>query len=165
MNVLLEDLFGLSATSANDLSTLQVCIRAVVVYLVLIVYVRVGKKRFLGQATAFDAIIIIVIGSIASRGVSGTAPFVASMAATLVFILVHWIISYVTRDSSALSFLVKGHDTKLIKNGYLDRNALRHAHMSIDDLAEDLRQHGIEHHSEVKEARLERNGRLSVIKK
>ena len=82
----IDDALGLSALSANDLTVAQIGLRAVVVYFALILFVRVGKKRFLGQATAFDAVLIILIGSVASRAVSGTAPFVASLAATLIFI-------------------------------------------------------------------------------
>ena len=52
----------------------------------------------------------------------------------------------------------------MIKNGRVDRTALRDAHMSTDDLAEDLRLEGIANPDDVKEARLERSGRLSVIK-
>jgi uncharacterized membrane protein YcaP (DUF421 family) len=111
---LIDDALGLSALSANDLTVAQVGLRAVVVYFALILFVRVGKKRFLGQATAFDAVLIILIGSVASRAVSGTAPFFASLTATLCFIVVHWIVSYFAQSSSALSFLVKGHDTVLI---------------------------------------------------
>jgi uncharacterized membrane protein YcaP (DUF421 family) len=37
--------------------------------------------------------------------------------------------------------------------------------MSDDDLAEDLRQQGVSNPEKVKEARLERSGKLSVIKK
>lgn len=80
-----------------------------------------------------------MIGSLASRSVSGTAPFVATFAATLVFVLVYWLISYLSVRSATLSFLVKGNDTLLIKHGRLNRNALRDAHMSSVDLDEDLR--------------------------
>ena len=161
----LDTIIGLSATKAEDLTAAQVCVRAVVVYLALIGYVRFGKKRFLGQATAFDAILVIVIGSIASRAISGTAPFFASLAGTFVLVLVHWIISYLTEDSEALGTILKGHDTVIIRKGRVNRKALRDAHMSPDDLAEDLRQEGIQRPGEVKEARLERSGKLSVIKK
>ena len=161
----IDDALGLSALSANDLTVAQVGLRAVVVYFALILFVRLGKKRFLGQATAFDAVLIILIGSVASRAVSGTAPIVASLAATLSFIVVHWIVSYFAQSSSALSFLVKGHDTVLIHNGRVDQSALRAAHMSSDDLEEDLRQQGIKKHTQVDEARLERSGKLSVIRK
>lgn len=157
-------LLGLSATRAEQLTTAQVCLRAAVVYLVLIAYVRVGKKRFLGEATAFDAILVIVIGSVASRAISGTAPFVSSLAGTFVLIMMHWLISRVTSSSIFLSFLTKGRDTVLIRDGTIDKAALRGAHMSDDDLNEDLRQNGVASAAEVKEARLERSGKLSVIK-
>jgi uncharacterized membrane protein YcaP (DUF421 family) len=117
LGTFLDMSLGFSATRPEQLSTLQVCIRAVVVFIILIAYVRIGKKRFLGSATAFDAILLIVIGSIASRAISGTAPFVASLAATLVLILFHWLISFVARDSATLSNLIKGHDTPIIKDG------------------------------------------------
>ena len=162
---IVDTLLGLSATRAEQLSVLQVCDRAIVVFIVLIAYVRIGKKRFLGAATAFDAILVIMIGSIASRAISGTAPFVASLAGTLVLILAHWLLSYFARSSHALSVLIKGHDTIMIRDGRVDRTALRDAHMSDDDLDEDLRQQGVATPSDVKEARLERSGNLSVIKR
>ena len=160
-----ELLFGLSAAKAEELTTYQVCDRAVLVFIVMIVYVRIGKKRFLGSATAFDAILVIIIGSIASRAISGTAPLIPSLTGTLTLIAVHWILSYFTRGAPTLSYLIKGTDTRIIKEGHVDSQALRNAHMSEDDLAEDLRSHGVASPKEVKDARLERSGELSVIKK
>jgi uncharacterized membrane protein YcaP (DUF421 family) len=167
MNLLssaLDTVLGLSATKADELNTIQVCARAIVVYMVLIGYVRLGKKRFLGQATAFDVILLIIIGSIASRAISGTAPFVASLAGTLALILFHWVISYFAEFSHPIEFIAKGADTILVRKGRVDRRALKRVHMSEEDLAEDLRQHGISDPRDVEEARLERSGRLSVIK-
>jgi len=158
-------MLGLSVKQAHDLSVAQSCARALVVYLVVIAYVRFGKKRFLSEATAFDAVLVIIIGSLSSRAISGTAPFFASLAATFVLILLHWVISYFSQNSPALSALVKGHDTLLVKDGRVDSDGLESSHMSVDDLAEDLRQHGVQKPSEVKEARLERSGKVSVIKK
>ncbi len=42
---------------------------------------------------------------------------------------------------------------------------MKAAHMSSGDLEEDLRQKGVDEPKKVKEARLERSGDLSVIKK
>jgi uncharacterized membrane protein YcaP (DUF421 family) len=162
---LLDAALGLSAVKPDQLSVAQVCVRAVSVFLILIAYVRIGKKRFLGEATAFDAILVIVIGSLASRAISGTAPFVASLAGTLILILTHWSISWIAARSKLISYWTKGHDTVIIRDGTVDRHALRAAHMSDDDLTEDLRDRGIENPSLAKEARLERSGKLSVIKK
>jgi len=161
----IEAALGLSATKAEELSALQVSLRALVVFIILIGYVRFAKKRFLGEATGLDAILVIVIGSIASRAISGTAPFFASLAGTLVIVAAHWAISFFTRDSALLSYITMGRATVLIRNGRIDRKALRASHMSETDLAEDLREKGVEDPKDVKEARLERSGRLSVIKR
>ena len=111
----LDATLGLSADKAQELSVFQTCARAVVVFAVLILYVRIAKKRFLSSATAFDAILLIIIGSIASRAISGTAPFIASLAGTLTLVVAHWLLSYVSRDWPSLSNLIKGHSTKLIE--------------------------------------------------
>jgi uncharacterized membrane protein YcaP (DUF421 family) len=156
---------GLSAERANELTVLQVCARAIVIYLVLIAYARLGKKRFLGEATAFDAILVIMLGSLASRGIAGNAPFQHALASVLVLIAMHWLLSYIAADSPTLSTLMKGTDTILVRKGCVDKDNLRGAHMSDDDLAEDLRQKGIANLDEVEEARLERSGTVSVIKR
>jgi uncharacterized membrane protein YcaP (DUF421 family) len=161
----LDTLFGLHASRAAELSIAQVCARAFVVYLVLIAYVRFGKKRFLGEATAFDAILVIVIGSLASRGIAGNAPLGSTLAATLVLIAMHWVMSYFTRDWPALGALLKGHDTVLVRNGEIDHKALSQSHMAMDDLKQDLRQQGVGDAAAVKEARLERSGKVSVVRK
>jgi len=59
--------------------------------------------------------------------------------------------------------LIKGNPTVLIKNGNVDRDALRNAHMSNGDLDEDLRKNGLRDTSNIAEGRLERDGTLSVI--
>jgi len=156
---------GLSATTAYDLNVAQVCLRALVVFAALLFLVRIAKKRFLGEATGLDVVLFIVIGSIASRAISGTAPFFESLAGTGALMAAHWVVSFFARDSQLVSSITMGHETVLIRNGRVDRKALRAAHMSANDLAEDLRQEGVEEPREVKLAILERSGKLSVIKR
>jgi uncharacterized membrane protein YcaP (DUF421 family) len=149
----------------QQLELWQICLRAVIVYLAMIMFVRFGKKRFLSRATAFDAILVIVIGSTAARAITGNAPFFETLAAVWILIAMHWVISYFTESSPTLGSLVKGNTTVLVRNGRVDRQALKDAHMSPDDLDEDLREQGIDDPKKVKEARLERSGKLSVIRK
>lgn len=159
-----ETLLGLSKPS-SALDVGQLCLRAAIVYLVMILFLRLAKKRSLGRATVFDAILVIIIGSVASRAITGNAPFVGALAAVLVLIAMHWLISLSARGSPRLGWLVKGQSDLLIKNGKVDRGELKRAHMTDDDLAEDLRQKGVGDPTDVKEARLERDGVLSVIKR
>lgn len=159
-----ETLLGLSKPS-SALDVGQLCLRAAIVYLVMILFMRLAKKRSLGRATVFDVILGIIIGSTASRAVTGNAPFFGSLAAALALIAMHWLISLGARDWPRLGWLVKGQSDLLIKNGKVDRGELKRAHMTDDDLAEDLRQKGVSDPADVKEARLERDGVLSVIKR
>ena len=101
----------------------------------------------------------------AALGLSARQAFVASLGGTFVLILIHWIASYFSQNSPVLSSLLKGSDTLLVKGGEVKGAALKREHISHDDLAQDLRQEGVEGPNEVKEARLERSGKVSVIKR
>jgi uncharacterized membrane protein YcaP (DUF421 family) len=85
--------------------------------------------------------------------------------AVFVLIALHWAISLTTSMWPSLGSLVSGHSAVLVRNGRVDRKALARAHMSDDDLREDLREEGVASPTKVKEARLERSGKLSVIRK
>jgi uncharacterized membrane protein YcaP (DUF421 family) len=164
LHTLAQTLLGLS-DRPQQLNYLQIGLRAVIVYLAMILFVRFGKKRFLARATAFDAVLVIVIGSTAARAITGNAPFFEMLFGVLILIGMHWLLSLLSRDSPTVSALVKGHSSVLVENGRMNPNALKKEHMSKDDLEEDLRQEGVDTVAGVKEARLERSGHVSVIKK
>jgi uncharacterized membrane protein YcaP (DUF421 family) len=163
MHDVLEDLLGLSMKS-EQLGFFHMGMRAFVTYIALIAIVRIGKKRFLGRATAFDVVLAIMVGAIAARATTGGAPYFPSLLAILVFVFIHWAFSGLARGSQTFSSLIKGNPTVLIRDGEIDERNLKDAHMSRDDLDEDLREKGIPDPADVAEARLERSGRLSVIK-
>ena len=160
----LDQALGLSLKS-EQLGFGHMAARAVLMYLALIVLVRFAKKRFLGQATAFDYILVILVGAVAGRAMTGGAPYFASLFGLFVLVAMHWLFSAASQRSQAFSHLIKGNATTIIKDGKVDRHEMAKAHMSDDDLDEDLRQQGVRKPSEVAEARLERSGQLSVIKK
>lgn len=60
--------------------------------------------------------------------------------------------------------LVKGGPRQLVCGGTVDWDAMRRAHLTQGDLDEDLRRHGMTGVDQVAEARLERNGDISVVK-
>jgi uncharacterized membrane protein YcaP (DUF421 family) len=159
-----DSLLGLSLKS-EQLGYGHMAARAALMYAILIWLIRSAKKRFLGQATVVDVVLVIVLGSIAARGLTGGAPYFPSVLAMIVLIAMHWTFSFIAQRSSWFSGLIKGHSTILIAKGKVQHAPLRAAHMSRDDLDEDLRQQGVSDPATVLEARLERNGRLSVIRK
>jgi uncharacterized membrane protein YcaP (DUF421 family) len=161
---LFDRILGLSVKS-EQLGYGHMAARACLMYLALIIIVRSAKKRFLSRATAFDFVLAVLIGAVAARAMTGGAPYFPSLLALMVLVWMHWLISAATRDWPALSKLIKGSSTLLVKRGQVDEHALRASHMSMDDLKEDLREKGVGDPSQVEEARLERSGKLSTIKK
>jgi uncharacterized membrane protein YcaP (DUF421 family) len=153
--------FGLEG---KDVNFLQMALRAVVVYIVTVLIVRLGKKRFMGRATAFDVILGIMLGSIVSRDVTGNAPFFGALAASAVLLLMHWLFSAIALHWHGFGWLVKGRSVVLVRDGAVDKKVLRKVHITGRDLWEDLRTKGISDLKQVAEARLERSGKLSVIK-
>jgi uncharacterized membrane protein YcaP (DUF421 family) len=159
-----DSVFGLSLKS-EQLGYGHMAARALLMYLLLVVIVRSAKKRFLSNATAFDFILTVMIGAVAARAMTGGAPFFPATLAVVVMVLIHWMFSWAGQQSPEFSGLIKGHSTLMIKGGKIQSEAMKRAHMSRDDLEEDLREKGVNGPSNVEEARLERSGKLSVIKK
>ena len=159
----LDGLLGLGLES-HDISAVQMGLRAVVVYVVTLLIVRAAKKRFMGRATAFDVILGIMLGSIVSRAVTGNAPLVPALGAAAVLVAMHWLFSALAVHWHGFGRIIKGRGLVLVRDGQIDHEVLRKAHMTDRDLWEDLRDRSIFDLKEVAEACLERSGKVSVIK-
>lgn len=142
----------------------QMAVRAVIVYVLALIMVRLGKKRFLGKATAFDIILGIMLGSIISRAITGNSPFFPTLLAAAVLIAMHWLFTGIALRSHRFGTMIKGHPRLLVRDGKVDWQEMRAAHLTEHDLWEDLRQHGVTDLAQVAEARLERNGGISICK-
>ena len=153
--------FGLDS---KELGTAQMALRAGVVYAAMVVAVRLGKKRFMGQATAFDVILGIMLGSLASRAITGNAPLGPTLAAVGFLLAMHWAFSGLALHWHRFGVAIKGRPVVLVRDGRTDERAMRAAHLTERDLHEDLRRRGVVRPEQVAEARLERNGDISVLR-
>ena len=160
----ISDLLGLKL-EANDLSLLQVSLRAVVVLIATLVMVRVAEKRFLSRVNALDAILAFILGSMLSRAINGSAPFFGTLAGGFVLVLFHRVLSAWAYRSERFGNLVKGTEEILIENGKVCDQPLRRNHITEKDLFEELRLNGnLDGLHKVKKAVMERNGEISVVK-
>lgn len=162
MNVLFHTLFG----EGKDLTALQMGFRAFLMFFVTLSLIRIAGMRSFGQKSAFDAIIVIMLGAILSRAVVGASGFVSTTVAGLVLSLVHRLIAMATINNETLGTIVKGKKTLLFVNGELKRNNLLQCCLSDKDLMEEVRlQLNASDMENVKEIYMERSGKLSIIKK
>jgi uncharacterized membrane protein YcaP (DUF421 family) len=150
---------------ANELTLLHISLRALFIFIIGLALVRIGDRRSLSEKTAFDAIFIVLIGSMLSRAINGTAPFFTTIAAGIVLMVIHRACAFGACKSHAFGKLLKGRPVTLVRNGRIDHAEMRRSLVSEHDLEEDLRLDAkIEDVSTIASARLERSGDISFIK-
>ena len=151
---------------ASELTLLHISLRSLFIFIIGLALVRIGDRRSLSEKTAFDAIFIVLIGSMLSRAINGTAPFFTTIAAGIVLMVIHRACAFGACKSHAFGKLLKGKPVTLVRNGKIDHAEMRRSLVSEHDLEEDLRLDAkTEDISKIASARLERSGDISFIKK
>src|SRR5213080_551441 len=117
---LLQTLLGIS-TEPRELTFLQVAIRGVIIFIATLVMVRLSSKRSLAEKTAFDAVLVVIIGSMLSRAINGSAAFFPTLGSGFVLVLLHRLFGLTAYYSHAFGILLKGKPVVLLQNGRLQR--------------------------------------------
>ena len=150
----------------KELTFGQMSLRAILVFLVALVMVRVSSRRSLAEKTAFDAVLLVILASVLSRAINGSAGFSTSIAASFVLVLLHRLFAWIACRSHVFGKLIKGSPAVIIEDGKLDTRAMRRHLVSEHDVEEDLRlDANLEDFSDIQVARIERSGDISFIKK
>ena len=145
---------------------MQVSLRGVIIFLVALLMVRVSSRRSLAEKTAFDAILLVILASVLSRAINGTAGFFTSIGCSFVLVFLHRFFSWIACRSHAFGKIIKGRPAVVVENGQMNRQAMRENLISDHDLEEDLRLDAeTEDLAKIKIARLERSGDISFIKR
>ena len=58
-------------TEPKELTFLQVSLRGVIVFIATLIMVRLSSKRSLAEKTAFDAVLVVILGSMLARAING----------------------------------------------------------------------------------------------
>jgi uncharacterized membrane protein YcaP (DUF421 family) len=150
----------------RDLTFLQISLRGVVVFVATLVMVRLGHKRSLSRKTAFDAVLLVILASVLSRAINGSAAFFSTLGGGLVLVLLHRLLALCAFYSHRFGILIKGQSELIVENGDFVWQTMHRNHISKHDVEEDMR---LSLHdddiSKVKRGRVERSGDISFIRK
>src|SRR6266699_157241 len=117
---LLHTLLGIGA-EPKDLTFLQISIRGVIVFVATLIMVRLSSKRSLAEKTAFDAVLVVIIGSMLARAINGSGPFFATLGGGFVLVLLHRLFGLAAYYSHTFGILVKGAPAVIVQNGRIER--------------------------------------------
>jgi uncharacterized membrane protein YcaP (DUF421 family) len=148
----------------SDVGPVPMALRTMLIYAFTLAIVRLGSKRFFSDATAFDVIVSIMLGSIMSRAINGSAPFLPTLFAGAALIGMHWLFAVLAYRTDWFGSLVKGEPILLVRDGEIQQQGMRRGRLSHRDLAEALRMQGkAPDVTKIRLAYLERNGRISMV--
>lgn len=140
--------------------------RAVIIYAVVLLMVKLMGKREVGQLSPFDFVVGVMIGSVAAIPMENARlPFLPALVPIIVLAGLEILVSTLALHSVKFRKLVEDKPTILISEGKLLPDNMRRVRMNIDDLKQELRKHGVVDISEVKEGTLESSGNFSLILK
>ena len=143
---------------------LIVFFRALILYCIVFLVIRLMGKKELCKVQPFELAIIIVISDLASapmssRGLSlldGIIPIITLLLAYLVFLLLN-------HSSNKVQDIVCGKPILIIKDGKIIEKEFNSQKYTVSDIMSQLHEKGIFSISNVKYALIETNGNLSVI--
>ena len=149
-----------------SLGIAEIVVRGSVMYLGLFVILRFMARRQAGHFGPADLLVIVLIADAAQNGLGKEHQSVTE-GLILVMTIVAWeyLIDWLAYRFPALRSYLRPPSLTLVKDGRIIEEAMHKEMLSTDELASQLRQQQVENVSEVKMAKLEGDGRLSVLKR
>lgn len=149
---------------ASGVSPVEIIVRGSVVYLALFAILRLVLKREAGTVGIPDLLMIVLIADASQNAMSASYRSVTD-GLILVGTIVFW--NYAL-DWAAFHFprfrrLIEPPPLLLVRDGHLLRRNMRKELITEDELMSLLREQGIAHLGDVKEARIESDGRVSFV--
>ena len=146
-------------------TAVQLSVRALLLFAFGVLCIRIAGRRTFSQAAPLDIIVYLIVGSNLSRVMVGGAHVFPSLAATLTLVVLHRILAYATLRWGLLANLIKARPKVVVRQGHPELATMAQEGISEADLLASLRLHGIAKVEDVDLAMLERNGRISAIRK
>lgn len=142
----------------------EIVLRTAVVYFALLIGLRLAGKRELGQMTAFDLIVLLVIANAVQNAMVGdNTSLTGGLVAVATLLGVNWVLGQLGLRSRWLRERLRGTPTLLVHDGRLMSAHLRREGVDSEEVMQALREHGVDDLGKVKSAVLEVDGTISVI--
>ncbi len=160
-------MFGISPDLYHlSLSPLDLIIRAVVVYLAVLLLLRVSGKRQMGQMGPTEFVAVLLISNAVQNSMNGgDNSLLGGLILASILILMSWGIAVLTYRNRKMEALFEGTPTLLVHKGKLVKENLAKEYMRKTELVALLRKQGVHSLLDVETAILEADGTLSITKK
>ena len=141
-------------------------VRAIILYIIVLIVMRLMGKREIGQLQPFELAISIMIADLASIPMTEIGiPIFNGIIPILGLLVMHLIISVINLKSLKAREIICGKPSILIYRGRINEKALIKERFTINELEERLRGNNVVNLGDVEYAILETSGQVTVIQK
>ena len=141
-------------------------VRAIALYTIILIVMRLMGKREIGQLQPFELVIAIMIADLASIPMTEIGiPITNGIVPIFGLLVMHLLISILNMKYIKAREIICGRPSILIYRGKIDEEKLKKERFTINELEERLRGNNISNIGDVEYAILETSGQLSVIQK
>jgi uncharacterized membrane protein YcaP (DUF421 family) len=109
----------------ENISPLELAARAIVMFIVSLLLLRLSGMRPFGRENTFDTVITFLIGGILSRGVVGATPFISCIAGAIAILLANKALAKLSQANGFFERLIKGGHKALYREGQFVVKELR----------------------------------------
>lgn len=152
--------------TALSLPWWEFMLRGLIVYVVLLTLLRLSGKRTLGEFTAFDFLVIVLLGE-AVQGVmvGGDESLFGGLIVAATVVAVNYAVGFFSTRSERFDRLIEGDPVVIISDGRMIERQLKRNNLPVGDVDEAMRGENISDIAEVRLAVLEPSGKISFIKR
>ena len=143
---------------------LLTAVRTAGVYVLVLIVIRLLGKRAVGNFSAFDLLVALMIGEVVDEIIYAEVSFLQGVIPIIVIAILHEINAWLSYYGHGLDWLLEGRPCVIVKDGEFERRGMRNERMNENDVNSQLRLQGIEDLREVKRAAVENDGIVSVIR-
>jgi len=138
-------------------------VRAVAVYVLMLVVIRALGKRTVGNFSAFDLLVALMLGEIVDEMIYGDVRFIQGTVAIVAIGALAFADSLLSYWDHGMEAILEGKPTIVVKDGEFQRRGMRDERMNEKDVLASLRRHGVRDMREVRLAIVEHDGTVSVM--
>ncbi len=139
-------------------------LRALVLYIFVLVSMRIMGKREVRQLQPFEFVIALMMADLAATPMSDTAmPMLQGFLPLASLLIVHLMLSLVALKWQRGRELISGRSIIVVERGRVNEHEMKKLRYTLGDLMEQLHEDGYFSISDVEWAILETSGRLSIL--
>jgi len=147
-----------------DVGYLKIALSCLVIYLFIIVAIRLFGKKELAQLSVTDLVFILLISNAVQNAMVGSdSSLSGGLVAAGTLFIVNYLFKYLIYKFPKLGNVVQGSELLLIYKGQLNQKNMTKARITIEEIKEAVREHGVAEIREVDLAVLEIDGNISII--